>query len=146
MSPRCVAVYGTLRVGERAADVWAERAEYLGLTTLAGWELRSNGWFPYAIWTGDDADVIVVEVIRPTDDCLAALDRYEGVPILYRREVVDLIAPLAITDENPLGWVEAWIYTPNIAVDGGTRIEDLPLVPGGDWTRRNGVPRFARRT
>jgi len=107
-------VYGTLRKG-CANHVFLQRAELLGTTSIDGWEMYSNGFYPYAV-KGNGS--IVVEVYRADRALLAEIDRLEGYPRHYSRTKI----------ETPFG--SCWLYFTESLPPGCSR------VPGGDWTKR----------
>ena len=89
-----VAVYGTLKRKERANHLLSG-AGYLGPDVLGGWEMGSNGSYPF-IFKGDKN--IAVEVYEISEAMLDSLDAYEGYPSLYSRLQIQTT------------YGEAWIY------------------------------------
>lgn len=77
MSSHLVAVYGTLRQGQR--NNWLLKdSKFLGTVTTTGNVLMlDNGWYPYAVLDEGDKP-IVVELYEVDDDTLEALDTLEG--------------------------------------------------------------------
>ena len=94
---------------------------------LNGFRMYNAGWFP-AVVPGEPGESVLIEVmdIGDADDTIRALDRYEGVPFLYRREIVT----------TPVG--EAFIYLFNGETENMSRIES------GDWHEQC-VPRLDAR-
>jgi len=140
-SPQHVAVYGTLRVGQRAEGLWSEQGgTYLGTCWMYGWEMRDLGAFPMAVPSGERSR-IKVDVIRVDPAVLNMLDRYEGFPNLYDRVRVPLVVGGAVSREIPLGWVSVWVYTPSADTLDEVDLNEVPVVQSGDWTKRLPRPR-----
>lgn len=117
MSTR-IACYGTLRAG------WGnhrllEDAPLIGVGTTVqnDYTMRSMGGFP-AVYKGGNHR-IVVEVYEVDDDQLARIDRLEGHPNWYRREVVD----------TTVGPAQMYIMPDD------ERDTMLPVIKSGDWAR-----------
>lgn len=124
-----VAVYGTLRTGQPLSHVWAGAATAtVGVVTGFGLVIREDVAFPMAKWTGDDSDIIVVEVLqfkqkRVFDRVLAEMDIIEGHPMMYRRQSVEV----AYRDGKT---VHAWMYVgadPRMFANGSILVD-------GDWS------------
>lgn len=85
-------VYGSLKRG-KSAHHFMERHNAVFLredVTNTRYHIYKVGWFP---GMGEDSMVVggvVGEVYEVTDECLAALDQYEGAPELFRREEIEL--------------------------------------------------------
>lgn len=135
-----IAVYGTLREGFGNDVIWTGKADKYATGTVAGYHLRTNGAFPYAVPSHPsmdcEANEITVEIIMPHYDTrtevLARCDRLEGYPRHYNRKVVSVAVPN--------GSISCWMYVPtNIARIAAT----YPEVPGGDW--ENAHPHAKRR-
>lgn len=125
-------VYGTLRPdasswgiignGAKATEGGGtpteSRAKVLGRASLQGAVLYDiNGGFPGLVVTDNPDDVVRGYCLEITDHSLpAALDRYEGYPMLYDRREVTLV-------DGTL----AWVYTFNYPTD------KYSIVEGGDW-------------
>lgn len=85
-------VYGTLKKHFRAHSllenhnaIFIKKAE-----TKSNYQLYRINWFPGMV-VGDVVGVGVKgEVYSVSDDCLDALDRYEGSPNLFRRATIEL--------------------------------------------------------
>jgi gamma-glutamylcyclotransferase (GGCT)/AIG2-like uncharacterized protein YtfP len=111
-----VAVYGSLRKGLGNHHI-------LGLSSFLGEvkekvpaKMISLGGFPGLLKAEEEAD-LTYEVYKVTDSILDRLDRLEGHPSFYKRELID----------TPLG--EAWIYW--LQEERINREE----VEHGDWKR-----------
>jgi len=113
-----VAVYGTLRGGCPNSYLLAE-SEKVGESVMHGYELRSNGFYPYACINVEST--IVVEVYEVSEKTLERLDMLEGTPHHYIR-----VSESLILNSMP---DKAWIYV----VADEERVLHLPKVPGGDW-------------
>lgn len=114
-----VFVYGTLRRGQHNARVLGDSV-YCGQSrTEAAYIMLHLGGFP-AIVTAPKGfgRSIVGEVYAVDDATLADLDRLEGAPDFYRREMITL----------PDNGDQAWVYILN---DDTTRA--YPIIPSGDW-------------
>jgi gamma-glutamylcyclotransferase (GGCT)/AIG2-like uncharacterized protein YtfP len=135
-TPHHVAVYGTLRPGERADHLWRGSATYVGGAWLEGWELRDGGSFPFAVRSVEPYAAIRVDVLHVDRETLAMFDRYEGYPRLYTRVRVPLQVAGAARPASPDGWVSAWIYTPDTAALALYAVDRLPRLPSGDWADR----------
>jgi gamma-glutamylcyclotransferase (GGCT)/AIG2-like uncharacterized protein YtfP len=109
-----VFVYGTLLSGE-PNHAQLRGARLVGATrTEPRYTLVSLGPYPALIEGGTTS--VTGEVYAVDDGLLSALDRFEGVPTLYRRVIVPL-----------LGGGVAQGYA---LAGGGGR---AALIPGGDW-------------
>ena len=111
-------VYGTLKRGGAAADRM-RGATFEGSATVAGYALYDLGAYP-ALGADDEGAVVEGEVYLVTAEHLAELDRYEGYPELYRRELMRL-------GDGSLA--EAYVM-PASALSGHRKI------PGGVWPLR----------
>ncbi len=115
-----VFTYGTLRRGERAATLMREASFVDVALTEPRFTLFDLGAYPAAVPGGVHA--IAGELYDVSPELLAMLDRFEGVPELYRRERV------------VAGHREAWIYLmPRPPAQG--RVLAL-----GDWCLRYREP------
>ncbi len=116
-------VYGTLKRGLTNHHQLGG-APFLGEAELAGVRLHDLGPFPMAI----AADGLARgELYRVDEVTLARLDRFEGVPRLYRRECRSL------ADGR-----QVWIYlgTPR-------QVRHSPLLPAGLWPAADSTPSSA---
>lgn len=115
-----IAVYGTLRVGERnhhyAANAITNRP-----ATLKGTLYDTGYGFPAFAPEGDT--VVVAEVIEVTLADWAGIDHLEGYPKLYDHKFITA----TLADDTP---IEAWVYIMN----------ELPqqakVITSGDWKAR----------
>ena len=113
-SPTLVAVYGSLRAGLHNHPVLGTcSANLQGQDRIGGFDMYSMGSFPF-ITHGEGE--ITIEVYRVDPDTFIRLDRLEGFPSFYNREVVDT------------KYGRAWIYF----IDGRDTSHYQP-VPNGDW-------------
>ncbi|MBD3814901.1 MAG: gamma-glutamylcyclotransferase [Halothiobacillus sp.] len=96
-----VAVYGTLRLGQRNHRL-LEGYKCLGTTTLAGFDMYNLGAFP-AVTHG--AGEITVEVYEIGTRALKMLDHLEGFPDFHDRETV----------ETPFGDAVIYTVSPSVA-------------------------------
>ena len=132
-----VFVYGTLRPGWGNSRLWEGRgaAMHDGAATVTGFALVSGGAFPFAIPAADSVAVgaLIYPDVDVYDEVLEALDRLEGYPRFYDR--------IMVVVDTPAGRVKAWIYTP---ADHG-RYDDMPPVPGNNWTAAHPERVEARR-
>jgi gamma-glutamylcyclotransferase (GGCT)/AIG2-like uncharacterized protein YtfP len=83
-----VFVYGTLMRGERAHRFLADARFVRVAHTVSAFTLVSLGPYPALLAGGRTS--VRGEVYDVDARTLVALDRYEGVPQLYRREVITL--------------------------------------------------------
>jgi gamma-glutamylcyclotransferase (GGCT)/AIG2-like uncharacterized protein YtfP len=110
-------VYGTLQSGEGNHRL-LRAARLLGVRrTEARYTLVSLGAFPALLERGTTS--VVGELYEVDDDTLAAVDRLEGHPHLYRRERVHLLG-----GEHVEGYLLA-------RARGGR----APIIQDGDWRR-----------
>ncbi len=109
-------VYGTLKRG--GSRHWIlEGFPFLGRAKAKGFVLYDLG--PYPAMVPEDG-LVYGEVYEVSEEVLQALDWVEGVPFLYRRELIEVIF------EDGLS-LKAWAYIYNGNVKGFPRIED------GEW-------------
>lgn len=115
-----VFVYGTLLVGERnhrllkGTQLLSDEAR-----TQPGFRLYDLGPYPALVRGGDQAVVgEVYEVDQPT---LAALDRLEGHPDLYRR------TGIVLADDTD---VETYLMSP-------AQLAGYPIIASGSWRLRH---------
>ncbi|MCS5697887.1 gamma-glutamylcyclotransferase [Cyanobium sp. FGCU-52] len=108
-----VFVYGSLRRGQSNHDqLRGARAE--GEGTLAGADLHDLGPFPMAV---PGSGRVQGEVFAVTREQLLALDRFEGVPRLYRRHRRRLVDGRRV-----------WVY-----LGQAHQVRHSPLLPEGRW-------------
>ncbi len=84
-----VFVYGSLMRGYGNHGL-LEESTYLGRASVEKLSLHSLGSFPAAIPSDRDDSVVHGEVYSVDDSTLARLDRLEGHPTFYERQVVEL--------------------------------------------------------
>lgn len=119
-----VAVYGTLRMGQRANHLIQGVGEFKGagvITTPC--RIANLGGFPAICPNLVGEHKPKVDVYDVKD--LAPLDRYEGFPHLYTRE--ELSVELESGDT-----IDATVYVMNDPNDTSR----APEVPNGDWCNR----------
>lgn len=120
-----VAVYGSLRQGCHNQRMM-EGAKFLGTCrTKKTFVMLDLGSFPGVLNRRTPGKKIVVELYEVSDQHLARLDQFEGVPHLYDR----------IQVETDLGPAEMYVYqlTP---VEARERIGRGMVVRSGDWLDR----------
>lgn len=85
-----VFVYGTLKKGGRLHQCLAD-SEFIGNDSLKGYHMMDCGSFPAIYDThATDDNVVHGEVYSCSQKLMGVLDKIEGVPTLYRRQVVQL--------------------------------------------------------
>lgn len=84
-----VGVYGTLKEGFQAHYLLGEDAVRLQDKTLHGFRLLVSRHVTFPAIVPSEGSCVTVEVYEVPSVRLRELDRYEGVPGLYTREVVD---------------------------------------------------------
>ena len=119
-----LATYGTLRKGQGNWFRFLSCLEPLGTFRVKGYQLYSNGAFPYAVPTRT-ADSIVVDVFKITEIQFLNCDYLEGYPHHYdRRRVRPINCELS-----------PWMYY-KTRKSLGERLSSLRLIPTGDWMDR----------
>ncbi|WP_333785375.1 gamma-glutamylcyclotransferase family protein [Thermocrinis sp.] len=113
-----VFVYGTLRNGEVRHGA-LQNCEFVGLAYAEGYDLYLISDFPGMV---PGSGRVVGEVYRVSEDILQRLDWIEGVPSLYRRELIKVKLE---TGED----LETYTYIYNNSVNG------LKKIPSGDWKK-----------
>ena len=108
-----VFVYGSLKRGEKNHR-WLEGASWQGEAELNGVLLHDLGPFPMAVIGEGTA---IGEVYAVEERGLAHLDRLEGYPRLYDRQV------LSLNDGR-----QAWVY-----LGRPRQVRHAPLLAGGIW-------------
>lgn len=109
------AVYGSLRAGLHNHALIKD-CTLLSTETLQGFEMFSLGGFP-CVYKNPVDDVLIEVYEVDSESTRQALDRLEGHPDWYKREVVE-------TSQGP-----AWLYVMQRAYP------DAPYVEGGDWVQ-----------
>jgi len=113
-----VFVYGTLRIGEVRHRV-IQDCEFVGMAYTEGYDLYLISRFPGMV---PGSGRVVGEVYRVPEEIFQELDLIEGVPHLYRRELIKVKLD---TGEE----LETYTYIYNRSVDG------LEKIPSGDWKK-----------
>ncbi|MDP7575109.1 MAG: gamma-glutamylcyclotransferase family protein, partial [Phycisphaerales bacterium] len=114
-----VFVYGTLRSGCRNRTIHLPSCESIEAVAAPEFTLRTLGRFPMVHRGGDTA--IRGEVLALGDDELAAVDRLEGHPDWYQREVIEVQLAGG-------GTAQAWIY-----LMPPESHQDAAVIASGDW-------------
>lgn len=112
-------VYGTLKRGGSRHWILHD-FPFLGRARAEGFALYDLFFYP-AMVPGDG--VVYGEVYEVSDEALKALDFVEGVPVLYRRELIEVVFKDGVS-------LKAWAYIYNNSVKGYPRIES------GEWEVR----------
>jgi gamma-glutamylcyclotransferase (GGCT)/AIG2-like uncharacterized protein YtfP len=118
-----VFVYGTLLSGEPNHDRLRGARLLASTRTEPRYTLLSLGPYPALVEGGDTS--VTGEVYDVDDDLLRALDRFEGVPSLYRRVPIRL-----------LGGSVAQGYA---LAREASRSKKHRLIPSGDWREYRGA-------
>lgn len=119
-------VYGTLKRG-LANHQQLSAARYAGEAAMPGVDLHDLGPFPMAV---SGRGTVLGELYGVDAATLARLDRFEGVPRLYRRERL------------PLGdGRTAWIY-----LGQPRQVRHSPRLDGGCWPGVGPLPRASRHS
>lgn len=116
-----IAVYGTLRVGERNHG-FAKNALSNRLCTLKGTLYDTGYCFPAFVPQGDN--MVAAELIEVTIADWAEIDRLEGYPRLYDRKLI----LVTLTDNTT---IKAWTYIMN------NLPEQAKVIASGDWKHRD---------
>lgn len=117
-----VFVYGSLRKGGGLHHYLVD-STFLGEGTIEGQLFHCGGWFP-AVKHGEGR--VFGEVYMITADVLAQLDRAEGHPGFYKRELT-----LVELEEE---FVTTWVYF-------GDRINTGDRIESGDWNEAEATRR-----
>ncbi|MBQ0817676.1 MAG: gamma-glutamylcyclotransferase [Methyloceanibacter sp.] len=128
--PTHIFVYGTLRPGSGhpMARRLASQARLVGKGSVPG-HLYDLGWYPAALFDGDDKRRIVGDVFAliPGNRLLAELDEYEAGDPNYAR------TPLQVSLADG-GTVAAWAY-------GIVKAPKARLIQGGDFIAHRNAKR-----
>lgn len=110
-----VAVYGTLRRGMFYYSEYMKDAEFLMLEVVSGFLMYKNpeDHYPFIV-PGDGS--IVCEIFSVKRSQLDLLDELEELPVMYRREKIQVSGQ------------DAWIYVFNLNIR-----PDSLHIPSGDW-------------
>ena len=138
-----VLVYGTLRTDQSNHWLLAGRARAVARVSVPGYQLVTNGSFPYAVPVPGERvrESIVCEVmeVHPEHlvDVMRDVDRLEGFDArspatsMYLREV--------LTGQAADGTIHrGWMYVPTQTTLES--IAHLPAVAEGDWALRDAEP------
>jgi len=123
-----VFVYGSLLAGEHNHARYLDGARFVGGATIAGFTMVSFGGFP-AIVAGPHA--VRGEIYEVNDEELVALDRLEGTPHFYTRELVT-----AELDDGALP-VHVYKLANEKRAREGRKVEPIDGVL--DWRHRRGL-------
>ena len=116
-----IAVYGTLRLGQRAWERYLKDSTFIGTFRMEG-NLFNLGAFPgvkLPLENGHNNTGVTVDVFEIDHPVLDHLDRYEGVPSLYSRRTIHI-------EDMP-----CFVYEYNGIPSEGSLIES------GDWFNRS---------
>lgn len=107
-----VAVYGTLRHDMHNNCLLGD-SEFIGGEIKRGnYAMYVDTYLPFVTKTEEDNHLLAYEVYKVTDETLARLDRLEGHPNWYCRELI------------PTSFGDAWMYlVPNSEVEGLTYVQ-----------------------
>jgi gamma-glutamylcyclotransferase (GGCT)/AIG2-like uncharacterized protein YtfP len=136
MSNESVLVYGTLRPGQGNYYNFLEgRTERERTVTLKGFRMYAGMGFPYVIQTDTD-ETIVADLIDlkadEYDETVRGLDMLEGYRGPGKNNHYDRVL---VTVEDVDGTeVQAWIYIAHKSMHRQIA-ENLPVLPGGDWSK-----------
>ena len=109
-------VYGTLRKGE-CRNYLLEDSQFIGYARAKGYLLYNIGSYPGMVEGGGE---VVGEVYEIPESLLEKLDWVEGVPDLFRRELIEVTLETGQT-------ISAYAYIYN------RKIDNKLLISSGDW-------------
>ena len=109
-------VYGSLKRGFRHHGVLGDALFEGPARTTAGFFLALQGEYPALVRGGEGS--VEGELFRVTAELLTELDRFEGCPDLYLRELVTL-------DDGTSA--QSYLIPPD-------RASALPIIPEGRWS------------
>ena len=113
-SSHSIFVYGTLKRGLCRAHFLAGQHFWGEARTLPRYRMYDCGTYPGLKRSADDGLSIIGELWQVDDECLARLDREEGVAEgLYVRRTIELEPPAS--QSLPGSPIEAYFYVPGIA-------------------------------
>lgn len=133
-------VYGTLRRNGTNHARLAHMTEYADTFRIYGYEMFTNGAFPYAVPSTKKGASIVVEMYVPREgyerQAMQSLDSLEGfVAPNFSGNHYDRVAiPVPAAPE-----VLAWMYV------GANPAGRCHVIPSGDWNDFDDKPRFVGR-
>lgn len=116
-----IIVYGTLMTGERNHR-FCENAVKIEPCTVTGTLYDTGYGFP--AYTKEGNTLIRAELITLLIECWQDIDRLEGYPRLYTREIVPATLPGGTSTE---GWIYIMTCLPPQA----------KIIPSGNWKHRN---------
>lgn len=97
-------IYGTLKKGFMYHDEFLSKADYLGPVTSDTMYSLYVAPIPFLVKEATDAPV-EGELYEVDEDTLYTIDRLEGHPRIYKRELIDVFTPAG---ERILAW--AYLY------------------------------------
>lgn len=109
------AFYGTLRMGMENHQAFEASLDYIQTRSLTGFRMHSLGEYPYAICTGDERDIIVVDLFRVLSEKTEEMINEMEIDAGYVRSVI------------MIDGIKFGIYLFETATT------DDEYVPGGDW-------------
>lgn len=116
---RLVAVYGSLREGLHNHHV-LNGADMLDTGEIEGYNMYSLGAYPALVPVDTPTCPIKVEVYEVNEPTFIALDRLEGYPTFYNRDVVDVVC-----EDGSV--MPCWVYYMR------RNLADHQQVMNGDW-------------
>lgn len=116
-----VFVYGSLKKGKSNHSVLTDRAQFMRPATIQGAVMVDLGSFPAIIkGTGE----VTGEVYSITPEIMARLDRLEGHPRFYKREIIDI-------GEGQQAWT--YYLSESNAKHINDNISQYRIVANGNW-------------
>ncbi|OMJ74282.1 hypothetical protein SteCoe_26838 [Stentor coeruleus] len=114
-----ILVYGSLRQGLWAHDIFLQGLEKKDLITVHGFDLyRNNGDnYPFIV---KGNGFLITEMYEVNDEIMQALDKFEGCPNMYTREKVHV--------QGGFAWIYVYGEEPNarsIRIDCGDWVKYL---------------------
>lgn len=115
-------VYGSLRPGQYNFNSFNSSypMKHLGTVNIPGYKLYSLGAYPGAVYTGDDDDVLICDVISTDDKEVSQILDSMEINAGYHA------VPMNVTINEKSVLVKLYEYTGEVF--------HLPLVASGDWT------------
>lgn len=125
--PSFIAVYGSLRNGMGNSRLLVDSV-FIGTGWVSSYVMQAYcSGFPACYRTNeyDEDSKVFVEVYKVEPNIAVGLDRLEGYPVFYNREIVE-VSGIEVDDV-------IWMYY----IEG--ECPDSGIVPGGDWVKyKNG--------
>lgn len=109
-------VYGTLK-RDYSAHRLLGASVFEGTTFILGYEMISLGGFPGAFKSSDLQQAVYVEVYNVDKTAFLTLDRYEGHPTFFKRELVKTV------------YGDAWMYI----LPAEEKYTSIPRIKSGKW-------------